>query len=372
MVIVVPHRRLAAFAFALGLTAIGFAGDLTPPPGPVSPTMLPLTQVEPRTPISASTTPGDADSLFRITQPGSYFLTGDVVGVAGRSGIEIAASDVTIDLMGFTLRGVAGSLGGIVEASLFLRVAIRNGFVRGWGEAGVDLINSGSIVDGLTLVSNGREGLRVGSSSVLRSCVAEFNGLAGIVAGTSSTIQDCISSSNGAQGYLVNSRSTVSRCAAEGNQGAGFEGVFGALFVDCAAGSNAESGFDVRQGVTVNRCSSTTNGAHGILASNDCVILFNMCHRNGTLGEGSGVHVTSTDVRVEGNICTDNDWGIRTTASGGIYLRNSCSGNTSGNWNIVAGNVCLVIAATPTTTSFTGNSGGVSPGTSDPNANFSY
>ncbi|HYD01608.1 MAG TPA: hypothetical protein VEB22_10315, partial [Phycisphaerales bacterium] len=52
--------------------AVGFgAGPLNPPVGPVAPTAKPIAEVEPRTAINAANTPGDADSLFRITQPGS-------------------------------------------------------------------------------------------------------------------------------------------------------------------------------------------------------------------------------------------------------------------------------------------------------------
>src|SRR5437870_4522683 len=74
------------------------AGDLNPPPGPVTPTMKTLTEVEPRTAISAVNTPGDGDSLFKITQAGSYYLIGNAQGAAGKTGIEVTASHVTIDL----------------------------------------------------------------------------------------------------------------------------------------------------------------------------------------------------------------------------------------------------------------------------------
>lgn len=89
------------------------AGDLNPPAGPVAPTHKTLTEIEPRTAINLANTPGDADSLFKITQPGSYYLTGNITGVAGKHGVEIATSGVSLDLMGFTLTGVAGSLDGV-------------------------------------------------------------------------------------------------------------------------------------------------------------------------------------------------------------------------------------------------------------------
>ncbi|HRJ49802.1 MAG TPA: hypothetical protein PKU91_04680, partial [Phycisphaerales bacterium] len=102
------NMKLAVFFAALG-TVIGAmavsAGPLDPPAGPVAGTYKTLTEVEPRIAINAVNTPGGANSLFRITQPGSYYLTGNITGVIGKHGIEIAASGVTIDLMGFDLQG---------------------------------------------------------------------------------------------------------------------------------------------------------------------------------------------------------------------------------------------------------------------------
>ena len=116
-------------------------GSLTPPGAP-APTMKTLDQIEPRVAINATNTPGDADSLFKITQPGSYYLTGNITGVAGKHGIEIAAPangpGVTIDLMGFELTGVPGSLDGIAATTAGARnIAIVNGAVRAWGGDGV-------------------------------------------------------------------------------------------------------------------------------------------------------------------------------------------------------------------------------------------
>ena len=96
---------LATAALTLAAAGLLFAGPLDPPAGPVAPTYKTLTEVEPRIAINAANTPGDADSLFKITQPGSYYLTGNITGVVGRHGIEIAVPangpSVTIDLMGY-------------------------------------------------------------------------------------------------------------------------------------------------------------------------------------------------------------------------------------------------------------------------------
>ncbi len=88
------------------LTGRAQAGPIDPPAGPIIPTGKPLTEVEPRIAISSTNTPGDADSMFKITQPGSYYLTSSITGVIGRHGIKVAASGVTIDLNGFIMRGL--------------------------------------------------------------------------------------------------------------------------------------------------------------------------------------------------------------------------------------------------------------------------
>lgn len=64
---------IVALAFAAGALV---AGPLDPPSGAIAPTYKTLAQVEPRIPLTQETAPGDANSTFRITQQGSYYLTG--------------------------------------------------------------------------------------------------------------------------------------------------------------------------------------------------------------------------------------------------------------------------------------------------------
>ena len=208
---------------AVGLFTTGFAlaqGPLTPPATP-APTMKTLTEVEPRIAINAANTPGDADSLFKITQPGSYYLTGNISGVANKDGIEIAASGVTLDLNGFDLLGVTGSSYGVRAGSL-TNIAVVNGSVRNWGIYGVYLGNaSNSCLEGVRASGNLLGGIYSGSRGTITNCSADGNTEYGIVAFPGSTVTNCSASNNTGYGIYALSGSTVTNCTASNNTGDG-------------------------------------------------------------------------------------------------------------------------------------------------------
>ncbi|MFG0273698.1 MAG: hypothetical protein ACF8QF_01445, partial [Phycisphaerales bacterium] len=94
--------------------AVATAGDLNPPPGAVSPTMLPLDRIEPR--VCVNDLAGSADAMHVITQPGVYFVGADIAAGPGMSAIVIDVApglvgQVVLDLGGFTLHGAGGGGG---------------------------------------------------------------------------------------------------------------------------------------------------------------------------------------------------------------------------------------------------------------------
>jgi len=372
------HRATSALAFAL-LTVAGtatvLAGPLDPPAGPITSSYKTLTEVEPRVAINVANTPGDGNSVFKITQPGSYYLTGNITGVSGKRGIEIAASNVTIDLMGFTLQGVAGSLDGIATDTTCNALTVRNGTVSGWEQTGIDLTDGGtglgSLVEGVTVAENSVSGMRVNDNAVVRGCVAANNGQDGIAAPSNAAIEACSARQNGSVGFSVGGGSTVTNCSARRNI-IGIAAFESSTITGCAAFGSTFHGIYVDTGSTVQNCTSHSNGEHGIVAVSLCTVRDNTCHSNGVdASSGAGISIGGFNNRVEGNNCAGNDWGILCSASANFITRNTCAGNTTANWDVSSGNKCLVESGV-SGGAILGNSGGVSPGSTDPNANYSY
>ena len=371
-------RRASAFVGASLLLCVGLvalAGDPTPPPGPIGPTMKPLDEVEPRTAINDTNTPGDAGNIYKITKSGSYYLTENVTGIATRVGIEIAASDVTIDLNGYVLVGVPGSAAGIATLTPGLsNITVRNGTVRDWAQYGIDLASipvDGASIESVRVVGNLFDGARVGTAAMIRDSRASANGGAGFrVVGAGGSIDNSHADNNGEAGISTFEDAVVSNCRANNNAIAGILSASGALITDCLASNNQGVGIQANSSCTVANCSVTKNWTDGILIGSNCTVRSNNCAFNGSNGSGAGIHATSWDNRIESNNCTSADIGIDVDFVGNFIVRNICSGNTT-NWTVAGNNTCLVVQNTPSI-AVNGDTGGSAPGTTDPWANFTY
>lgn len=381
------------------------AGPLNPPAGPVAPTYKTLTEVEPRTAINAANTPGDTDSVFKITQPGSYYLMGNVTGAAGKHGIEIAASGVTIDLNGFDLAGVPGmgAFDGVsVTTSGLTDITVINGSVRNWGDDGVDLWSTAAAncrVEGVLASGNAGNGIMAGHGSTVTHCSSHnnttgggigygiFGGVActithcsaytnvgrGIFASNGGTISHCSSYQNGDFGILTSAGSTISHCSSRNNGNDGFSVNNASTITNCTAVSNTGRGIFGASGCTVADCTAHQNTLDGISCTSLCIIRGNTCSQNGNGGDGAGILTTIGNNRIEGNNCTGADRGIDVDATRNIIIGNTCGGNTV-NWSIVANNVVgpILDRTSPGSAAINGNAAPSSLSTTDPNANFSY
>ena len=190
----------------------------------------------------------------RITQPGSYRLTGNLTVPDGNTtaiSIGTTAKQVTIDLNGFAIVGpnqvilgspptcTAGGAGGIgrgVDSAAGWTV-VRNGYVRGMGQDGVYVQGPGRI-----------EGV-----------IATDNCGIGLIVGTASTIVDSIAQQNFSVGIYVASWSLVKNSVAVENVGNGIFALDGSSVLDCTSAENRRWGIEASNSAGIGRVTFSGN-----------------------------------------------------------------------------------------------------------------
>lgn len=313
-------------------------GSLTPPAGP-APTMKRLDQIEPRTIINATNTPGIGNNMFVISSSGSYYLTGKITGVSGKNGILINAVNVTIDLNGFPLTGVPGSLAGIWDGgSNHGNATIRNGTVLFWGGTGIDMgVSLNSLVENLTVTNNGGAGLSMYNGCVVRDCISRTNSGDGISTGPYANVTHCIAvdSANG-YGFNLGEHSLVSDCVATTNKAYGISTGDNSMVSRCTTTQNFGGGISVGTGSTVASCTASANSSgngsgRGITTSNGCTVTDSTASYNTVqYGIVTGLASTIRNCTASGNTSSQ-------TTSAGILSAGStvigCTANDNTNTN---------------------------------------
>lgn len=210
------HPLLGALAFCtislLPAVSSGASAETSlTPPGSPEPVFRTLDQIEPRTPVSDPCT---------ITQPGSYYLTGNISTAS--SGITIRTNNVTLDLMGHTLSGDRGSadhgirIDGDTNA-VRRGISIRNGTVTAFGN-GVTLENAKNCrIEDVVCTTNLNIGFYLNAENngaikdnVILRCVAAENGHGIVLDGTDggvcegNRIQNCMVERNANHGIDLN------------------------------------------------------------------------------------------------------------------------------------------------------------------------
>lgn len=151
-----------------------------------------------------------------LSSAGSYVLAENIImpAACAKNGLEIAGSEVSLDLKGFTVEGVAAALTGIKADNGPVAFTLENGTIAGWPAGGLD--------------TRGASDSRISHVEVTQNGPVEPSG-GQIEIGNSSTLSDCVASTSGgsapgALGILVDgSFGVVDGCLVYGNSGQGLK-----------------------------------------------------------------------------------------------------------------------------------------------------
>jgi hypothetical protein len=297
------------------------------PPGSVAAWMKSLNQVEPRTLIPSLP--------FTITNTGSYYLTGNLTGVAGTNGITIMANSVELDLRGFALMGVSNSCSAVTvpypwagDPRTYANITIHNGVISDWGDGGirVESASDGKIFE-ITASGNGKNSMGPG-----------------IAVGQNWQLIDCGAFNNAGDGfYAPGANDTIRGCVARYNGGQGFRAGYAGLIQNCFSFWNNSTGIVTYGQTTIRDC--TVIGSvfgDGIAVSDNCRVEGNQVVScgNGADIHGGGIYVEN-GARVVDNYVIQNAIGIKVKAggSGNLFIRNSARGNYETDFMLTTGNL---------------------------------
>jgi len=271
-----------------------------------------------------------SDNTYVITQPGSYYLTGNKT-VSGVNAINIQSSNVTLDLMGFSLFGDGSTGYGVRFTSGFDNVVIKNGAISGFGNAGIysgfSTAHSQQVID-IRAVNNG----------VLGS-TRSFSGI--VLAGNTNRIERCLVAGNGGDGLFAGSSSIIHSNTAKGNSGT--YGIYG------GSGSQLNG-----------NTAYLNTGIYAMYGSNNSLLTNNAVYNNtvtsaifarkGSTVQGNTVYFNTGDnglrlesaVTISGNTVYGHKgfYGIYSDGDANI-TNNTVSGNA--NWGVWCNSGCNII-----------------------------
>ncbi len=239
---------LSAIVGTLGFGLVAVGGDLTPPAGPVNPTMKDLDDVEPRGILRNNP---DGITPIVINQSGSYKLGENIQAIGFEHGIEIVIGHVTIDLNGFEIIGAEiGSLDGIHVAPGADDITIRNGRIRLFTGAGIGAFGSDRCrIEKVDVQNTFAGGIICGDNSFVDRCSAQSVTVAfavGVSVGARSKILDC-SADACYTGFLAQANSQVTNCNASGSTFAGYYLLGNARPTGCVATGSSATQYGIYQ-----------------------------------------------------------------------------------------------------------------------------
>jgi len=251
----------------------GVHAGLLDPTGPPAQTMKTLHEVEPRIAINDENTPGDANSLYIISEPGSYYLTGNIT-INFKHAILITSSDVTLDLMGYRIYSsylfIPPGGGTIDFDAIHLSAESKN--IK---------ISNGSVVSnrqpsGMMYYKGFRYGIYSDDSSAQDISIAEMrivgSRMDGIhLEGANIHVQSCDINSSTLSGIYIGDDSTVSNCKIHDNGNAVSTTVYGVYTGNGSTVSNCK---------IYNNCCLATAQVYAVKGGSGCIIRDNVLYGN--------------------------------------------------------------------------------------------
>ena len=275
---------------------------------------------------SAQTT---ISSCGTISSSGSYILTKNLSSLTNC--LIVAASDVTLDLAGFTIFGShAGS--GITDLGTGRSlIVVRNGAVVGF-KVGIALGASNNVqIDRMLVSGNTNDGINGGQYAEVHHTRSHSNGGNGVVLGGDSEVTDSRTSANLLRGIVVGQQARVIGNLSNNNTGTGIATLDRAMVSGNQASSNKGDGIAVGTGADIIGNTANLNKGNGISVEGVSLVRDNVTNfdATGIFGDEGGSLVNNQSF---GN----SKDGINTNAGSKVLLSgNSSSGNTAG-FGIVA------------------------------------
>lgn len=307
-----------------------------------------LNAVETRTAVNSLA--GDADSAHLISQPGSYYLTGNITVLSAKNGIKITASDVTLDLNGFTVSGTTAALSGITSPYLSVsNITILNGKMTGWlndNKYAIELFGRDAHVENIH-ISSCYNGIIAGQGArVIRCNISMIMGKFGIFLNAFATlVSDCVvhdmtsTVASGTSTYGIKA-TTVTRCHVYDAQssGDGMIGIDAEQVTDCYVKeiNSSAGGFlstyyiigDYVSGCFVEQATLPTGNAYQTIGISgnvvtNCIINKLQSNANGYVKGILGSRVTNCSVKAVNSSAGANVIGVE-----GIWLPGQPDGTT--------------------------------------------
>ncbi len=316
---------------------------------------------------------------YTISTPGSYIVVKDLTTSQNYDCIDIATSNVTIDLNGHTLYGGGTSSGsngsGIYDlggTAINNNIIVKNGNIRDFRMDGVLLNGNNSEVSKLNVTNCGSYGINInygivennnvsyccaqnavyqitcGYGSILNNRV-RFSGLGGGIGYSSGIIKDNYCVQNALAGIECDEISKVignymygnlqdgilldnAQCQVEdniciSNHQNGINAYIGGCFISKnVCQTNSYCGITTGDECDIRDNMVYENSVAGIICQTDCQVVGNSVSYHIT-GLGYGISVNGAGTRVDNNHITSNNYGIYFTSASNWYGRNTFSFN---------------------------------------------